>query len=130
MPEAPAPALAAAALAASAGARRRRLPVALLGLEAYDFLVDLFERSRLLGSGFGVLLALAAAGALGLGASEIPSLRRLTVLGDLRLSATHLYGSQVHGQADPLLGSVERVYRDRTELRRSSSGSMARRAMR
>jgi putative membrane protein len=90
--------------------------VALLGLEAYDFLIDLFERSRLLGIGFSALLALATAGALGLAASEILSLRRLAVLSDLRLSATHLYGSQVHGQADPLLGSVEGVYRNRTDL--------------
>jgi putative membrane protein len=90
--------------------------IALLGLEAYDFLVDLFERSSLLGTGFSLLLALAAAGALGLAGSEVASLRKLARLGDLRMSASHLYGSQVHGQADALLGSVENVYRNRADL--------------
>ncbi len=90
---------------------------ALLGLEAYDFVVDLFVRSELLGGAFSVLLALAAAGAFGLTASEIASLRRLTKLGDLRASGAHLLTSQVHGQADPLLDRVERIYRDRAELR-------------
>jgi putative membrane protein len=32
------------------------------------------------------------------------------------MSAGHLYGSQVHGQADALLASVERVYSDRMDL--------------
>jgi putative membrane protein len=90
---------------------------ALLGLEAYDFVVDLFVRSDLLGGAFSVLLALAAAGAIGLTASEIASLRRLTKLGDLRTTGARLLTSQVHGQADPLLDRVERVYRDREELR-------------
>ncbi len=90
---------------------------ALLGLEAYDFVVDLYVRSELLGGAFSVLLALAAAGAIGLTASEIASLRRLTKLGDLRASGAHLLTSQVHGQADPLLDRVERIYRDRAELR-------------
>jgi putative membrane protein len=89
---------------------------ALLGLEAYDFLVDLYERSSLLGTGFSVLLALAATGAVGYVGSEILSLRKLARLGDLRVDASHLYGSQVHGQADALLDSVERVYRDRLDL--------------
>ncbi|MGH6917356.1 MAG: hypothetical protein ACREJ0_06585, partial [Geminicoccaceae bacterium] len=70
---------------------------ALLGLEAYDFIVGLFERSDFLGSAFSLLLALAAAGALGLAASEVASLRRLTTLGDLRTTGAHLLGSQVHG---------------------------------
>ncbi|MGH6918712.1 MAG: TIGR01620 family protein, partial [Geminicoccaceae bacterium] len=41
----------------------------------------------------------------------------LTALGDMRTTGAHLLGSQVHGQADPLLDRVERVYRDREELR-------------
>ena len=89
---------------------------ALLGLEAYDFIVSLYERSDLLGGAFSLLLGLAAAGALGLGASEVASLRRLTALGELRVTGAHLYGSQVHGQADALLERVERVYRDRKEV--------------
>jgi putative membrane protein len=89
---------------------------ALLGLEAYDFITGLYERSDLLGGAFSLLLALAAAGALGLGASEVASLRRLTALGELRVTGAHLYGSQVHGQADALLERVERVYRDRAEV--------------
>jgi putative membrane protein len=89
---------------------------ALLGLEAYDFIVDLFARSDLLGGAFSLLLGLAAAGAIGLTASEIASLRRLTKLGDLRATGAHLLISQVHGQADPLLDRVERIYRDRGEL--------------
>jgi putative membrane protein len=90
---------------------------ALLGLEAHDFIAGLFERSDLLGGAFSLLLALAAAGAIGLAASEIASLRRLTALGDLRTTGAHLLGSQVHGRADPLLERVERIYRDRAELR-------------
>jgi putative membrane protein len=90
--------------------------IGLLGLETYDFLVGLFERSDLLGTGFSVLLALTVAGALGLAASEIVSLRRLAGLSELRLSAAHLYGSQVHGKAEALLESVEHVYRDRTDV--------------
>jgi putative membrane protein len=89
---------------------------ALLGLEAYDFIVGLYQRSDLLGGAFSLLLGLAAAGALGLGASEVASLRRLTALGELRVTGAHLYGSQVHGQADALLEQVERVYRDRAEV--------------
>jgi putative membrane protein len=89
---------------------------ALLGLEAYDFIVGLFERSDLLGGAFSVLLALAAGGALGLGASEVASLRRLTALGELRVTGAHLYGSQVHGQADALLDRVEGVYRGRADV--------------
>jgi len=89
---------------------------ALLGLEAYDFVVDLFARSELLGAVFSLLLALAAVGALGLAASEINSLRRLTKLGDLRTTGAHLLTSQVHGQAEPLLERVERIYRDREVL--------------
>ena len=104
---------------------------ALLGLEAYDFVAGLFERSDLLGSAFSLLLALAAAGAIGLGASEIASLRRLTALGDLRVTGAHLLGSQVHGRADPLLDRVERhLSRSRRSCRVRSSVSTARRAMR
>jgi len=90
---------------------------AVLGLEAYDFVVNLYARSSVLGTGFSLLLALAAAGALGLLGSEVASLRKLARLGDLRTSAAHLYGSQVHGQVDGLLESIERVYRDRDELK-------------
>ena len=95
------------------------LVVALLGLETHDFLTGLFKRSTLLGSGFSVLLALTAAGALGLAGNEVVSLRRLTRFGDLRATGTHLYASQVHGQVDPLLDSIERVYRDRPDLQPS-----------
>jgi putative membrane protein len=89
---------------------------AFLGLETYDFVAGLFERSDLLGGAFSVLLALAAAGALGLCASEVASLRRLTALSELRVAGAHLYASQVHGQADALLDRVEGVYRERTDV--------------
>ena len=92
---------------------------ALLGLEAYDFIAALFERSDALGSLFSALLALAAAGGLGLAASEVMSLRRLTALGDMRVTGAHLLTSQVHGRAEPLLERVEHVYADRTELQGS-----------
>jgi putative membrane protein len=88
----------------------------LLGLEAYDFIDSLVERSPLLAGAFGALLALAAAGAIGLFASELSSLHRLTTLGRLRADGAKLYSSQVHGQADELLGSIERVYHGRPEL--------------
>ena len=74
---------------------------ALLGLEAYDFIAALFERSDVLGGVFSALLALAAAGGLGLAASEVMSLRRPTVLGDMRVTGAHLLTSQVHGRAEP-----------------------------
>ena len=90
---------------------------ALLGLEAYDFVVDLFDRSILLGTGFSVLLGMAAAGAVGLVGREIASLRKLGRLGDLRDDATQLYGSHVHGRAEALLDGMERVYRDREDMR-------------
>ncbi|HEX5079712.1 MAG TPA: TIGR01620 family protein [Geminicoccaceae bacterium] len=90
---------------------------ALLGLEAYDFVTALFERSDLLGGAFSLLLALAAVGALGLGVSEIASLRRLRALGELRTAGAQLLTSQVHGRADALLDEVEDVYRDRVEMR-------------
>ena len=103
---------------------------ALLGLETYDFVAGLFERSDLLGSAFSLLLALAAAGAIGLGASEIASLRRLTALGDLRVTGAHLLSSQVHGRADPLLERVRASIAIARSCRVRSSVSTAGRAMR
>ena len=87
---------------------------ALLGVEAYDFLVDLFERPRRCWAGRSACSwRLAAVGALGLAASEI-----LTCAGCARAERPapprdRIDGSELHGEAEPLLGSVEGVYRVR-----------------
>ena len=90
---------------------------ALLGLEAYDFVAGLFERSDLLGSAFSLLLALAAAGAIGLGASEIASLRRLDRARAICASPARIFWAR-RCTARPIRCSsaVEGIYRDRPEL--------------
>jgi len=88
-----------------------------LGLEIYDYLAGLFERSLLLGGGLALLLAAALAGAFGVAASEIRSLRRLARIDGLRAEAAHLLGSEVHGRAEALLERVAEVYRERQDVR-------------
>lgn len=90
-----------------------------LSLEAYDFLASLFTRSSLLGGIFSALFGLLAVGALGVAAREALSLRRLARADELRREAAHLVGSEVHGQAEPVLDRVARLYRDRGEMRQT-----------
>ena len=92
------------------------LLIALLGLEAYDLLAGLFERSPLLGGGFAVLLALVAAGALGALGRELAALRRLDRAEQLRELGERLLPSEVHGQADAYLERLEQLYRGRADL--------------
>lgn len=92
------------------------LLIALLGLEAYDLLVDLFARSIALGGAFTLLIGLAAGGALGLVGRELLSLRRLARIEDLRHQSEPLLGSEVYGRIDPLLTRIEQLYRNRAEL--------------
>jgi len=87
-----------------------------VGLDAYDYAVSLFDRSVWLGSVFSALLALIAAGALGVVGRELLSLRRLAKVDDLRATGERLMTSEAHGQADDFLRKVEKLYRDRTEL--------------
>lgn len=89
-----------------------------VGLDAYDYAVNLFERSVWLGSAFFALLALSVTGALGFVGRELWSLRRLEKVEDLRLEGERLMVSEAHGQAEDFLRKVEKLYRDRTELDR------------
>lgn len=88
----------------------------LLGLDAYDFATGLFERSVWLGGAFSALLALVAAGAIGVVGREVISLRRLGRVEDLRVEGERLMTSEAHGQAEDFLRKVEKLYRDRPEL--------------
>ena len=90
---------------------------ALLGLEAYDLLAELFARSVWLGGAFALLLGAAVAGALGLASREVVSLRRLARAGQLRADGERLLNSEVHGQAGALIERIERLYGDREDLR-------------
>jgi putative membrane protein len=92
------------------------LLVALLGLEAYQFLAGLFERWPVLGAAFALLLVLVAAGALGILGRELADLRRLERAEQLRLEGERLIASEIHGQADAYLGRLEQLYRGRADL--------------
>lgn len=92
------------------------LLLALLGLEAYDFLAGLFERAPVVGAVFAVLLALVAAGALGFLGRELADLRRLERAEQLRLQGERLIASEIHGQADAYLARLEQLYRGRADL--------------
>ncbi len=87
-----------------------------VGLDAYDYAVSLFERSVWLGGAFSLLLALIAAGAVGVVGREVLSLRRLAKVDDLRIAGERLMTSEAHGQAEDFLRKVEKLYRERTEL--------------
>jgi putative membrane protein len=87
-----------------------------VGLDAYDYAVSLFERSVWLGGAFSALLGLAAAGAVGVVGREVLSLRKLARVDDLRTEGERLMTSEAHGQAEGFLRKVEKLYRDRTEL--------------
>ncbi|MEZ5930627.1 MAG: TIGR01620 family protein [Alphaproteobacteria bacterium] len=89
-----------------------------VGLDAYDYTLGLFERSVWLGGVFSTLLALAAIGAFGWVGREVWSLRRLAKVDDLRTEGERLMASEAHGQAEDLLRKVEKLYRERTELDR------------
>ncbi len=89
---------------------------ALLGLEAYDLIAELFARSVWLGGALAVLLGVTLAGALGLVGRELNSLRRLARAEHLRHEGERLLNSEVHGQAGALLARIERLYDGRAEL--------------
>ena len=89
-----------------------------VGLDAYDYAVSLFDRSVWLGGAFSALLALATLGALGVVGRELWSLRRLAKVNDLHVTGERLMTSEAHGQAEDFLRKVEKLYRDRTELDR------------
>ena len=90
---------------------------ALLGLEAYDLLAELFARSVWLGGAFALLLGAAVAGALGLAGREVVSLHRLARVEQLRADGERLLNSEVHGQAGALIEPIERLYGEREDLR-------------
>ncbi|MGH6912422.1 MAG: YcjF family protein [Geminicoccales bacterium] len=90
--------------------------LALLGLEAYQYIDSLFETSPALGTLFTALLVLIALGALGMAWRELSGLMRLATVDQLRADARRLIGSQVHGQAEALLGTIEGIYGARDEV--------------
>ena len=92
------------------------LLIALLGLEAYDLLAGLFERSVPIGAGFALLIALVAAGAIGALGRELADLRRLDRAEQLREVGERLLPSEVHGQADAYIARLEQLYRGRADL--------------
>lgn len=87
-----------------------------LGLEAYDFVAGLFDRSSVLGLAFAVVLALVALGAIGALGRELADLRRLERAEQLRLTGERLIASELHGQADAYVEQLERLYRGRADL--------------
>jgi putative membrane protein len=88
----------------------------LLGVEAYDFVTELFTRSVWLGAGFAGLLGATVTGAAGVVGRELLSLRRLARAEHLRHDAERLLSSEVHGQAGPLIERIEQIYQGRGEL--------------
>jgi putative membrane protein len=124
-PDHPQPAVIETGSAASADRRGWRrivlgaagaLIVGLLGVEAYDLISDLLDRSILLGGLFGaclVILTVAAAGAVG---RELWSLRRLADIEDLRARSRPLLASEAHGRAEAVLDEVARACRGRPEI--------------
>ncbi|MEM9440744.1 MAG: TIGR01620 family protein [Pseudomonadota bacterium] len=87
-----------------------------VGVDAFDYAVSLFERSVWLGGAFSMLLVLALTGALGVVGREVVSLRRLAKVDDLRVEGERLMTSESHGQAEDFLRKVEKLYREREDL--------------
>jgi putative membrane protein len=88
----------------------------LLGVEAYDLVTELFARSVWLGGAFALLLAATVTGAVGLVGRELVSLFRLARAEHLRHEGERLLGSEVHGQAGPLIERIEQLYAGRADL--------------
>jgi putative membrane protein len=91
------------------------LLLGLLGLQAHDLVVDLFDRSVWLGSAFTVLLGGLVAGLFGVVGREAISLGRLARVEHLRRDGERLMTSEVHGQAGELLEQIERLYGKRSD---------------
>ena len=89
-----------------------------VGLDAFDYALGLFERSVWLGGAFSALLAVIVISALGVVGREFVSLRRLAKVDDLRIKGEQLMTSEAHGQAEDFLRKVEKLYRDRDNLDR------------
>jgi putative membrane protein len=92
------------------------LVLALLGLEAWRFVTGLLERSLLLGGLLAVLIVATAAGGLAIVLKELRDIARLARLQAFRDTATRLMASEMHGEAEGLLGRVETMYRRRDDL--------------
>jgi putative membrane protein len=87
----------------------------LLGLEAHDLLVELFDRSAWLGGAFALLLGGLVAGMFGVVGREAISLARLARVEHLRRDGERLMTSEVHGQAGELLERIEHLYGKRPD---------------
>ena len=90
--------------------------IGLLGLNAYDFAADLFQRSVWLGGAFSALLVGLLIGAVGVLGREGLSLYRLGKVEELRAEGERLMVSDAHGKAEDFLRKVEKLYRDRSDL--------------
>lgn len=92
------------------------LILALLVLEAWFFVVGLFASSLVLGTGFALLILATAAGAIALVGRELRALMRLARLEAFRREGERLMGSDMHGDAGPLLARIEALYAGRPEV--------------
>jgi putative membrane protein len=92
------------------------LVLGLVILQAYQLLASLFSTSLLLGGAFALLLALVAAGAIGMVGREIVALARLARAEHLRAEGQRLLGSEVHGNADDLTTAIAKVYGRRRDV--------------
>lgn len=88
-----------------------------LGLEAYTFVADLWQQNVVLGGLFAAVALGTAGAALGLLGREASDLRRLNRVASLRSAAERLIASEVHGDLHTVIPPIEKLYRDRPELR-------------
>ncbi|WGF86954.1 TIGR01620 family protein [Marinivivus vitaminiproducens] len=88
-----------------------------LGVEAYDFVTGLWERNVVIGGVFIAIAAATGAAALGLAARELYDLRRMQKVERLRDAATRLLGAEIHGEVGTVIPPIEKLYRDRPELK-------------
>lgn len=88
-----------------------------LGVEAYDFVADLYARNAVLGGGFLALLAAAVLGVVGVVVVELRALRRLDRFAEYQAEGRRLAAADVHGESDPLLAALDAVYRDRADVK-------------
>jgi putative membrane protein len=87
-----------------------------LGVEAWDFVTNLWDRNVVLGGAFAAVAVATGAAALGLFVRELMDLRRLARVESLREAAARLLASEVHGEVGTIIPPLEKLYRDRPAL--------------
>lgn len=93
------------------------LLVGALGVEAYDFVTGLWERNVVIGGVFIAIAATTGVAALGLALRELYDLRRMQKVERLRDVAGRLMGAEIHGEVGTVIPPMEKLYRDRPELK-------------